>query len=80
MKNLIISILAMQIITGMSFWVFSDGDDRVVMGVALTLILWVIIEALEDAITKIRRKRFMQKRRADRFKLVVDDLTKGRVS
>lgn len=79
MKNLIISILAMQIITGMPFWEFSEGD-RAIIGMAMVFVLWVAIEALEEVLTKFRRRRWMQKRRAEKFALEVIDLTKGRVS
>lgn len=75
MKNLIISILSMQIITGLSFWEFSDKLDRVCVGVALTIVLWVAIEALDEWIVAMRRKRKMQRARARRFAIDVIDLT-----
>ena len=75
MKNLIISILSMQIITGLSFWEFSDKLDRVCVGVALTIVLWVAIEALDEWVVNLRRKRKMQRARARRFAIDVIDLT-----
>ena len=75
MKNLIISVLLMQVITGLPFWVFSN-NDRLYVGVALIILFFVLIEALDEVIMNLRRKRRMQKRRARQFGLVVEDLTK----
>ena len=75
MKNLIISVLLMQVITGLPFWVFSN-NDRLNVGVALIILFFVLIEALDEVIMNLRRKRRMQKRRARQCGLVVEDLTK----
>lgn len=74
MKNLIIAILAMQIITGMSFWEFS-GNDRIFVGLGIVALIWIILESFDEWLVDRRRRRKMQKRRADRFKMDVIDLT-----
>lgn len=74
MKNLIIAILAMQIITGMSFWQFS-GHDRIFVGLGIVALIWIILESFDEWLVDRRRRRKMQKRRADRFKMDVIDLT-----
>jgi hypothetical protein len=74
MKNLIIAVLAMQIVTGMSFWEFS-GHDRIWVGLGFVALIWITLESLDEWIIDRRRRRRMQKRRADRFKLDVIDLT-----
>lgn len=79
MKNLIISVLAMQIITGMSFWEFSDKLDRICVGAALVIVLWVAIEALDEWLVALRRRRKMQRARARRFAIDVIDLTEKEV-
>lgn len=79
MKNLIISVLAMQIITGMSFWEFSDKLDRICVGAALAIVLWVAIEALDEWLVALRRRRKMQRARARRFAIDVIDLTEKEV-
>lgn len=78
MKNLIISLLTTKIIMGMSFWNFADADDRIVIAVAMVIVLWASIEGIDEIVSKIRRARRMKKRRADRFKLEVIDLTQRR--
>ena len=74
MKNLIISVLAMQIITGFSFWEFS-GNDRLFVGFGMIAVLWIILESFDEWLISLRRKRRMQRDRARRFALDVIDLT-----
>ena len=73
MKNLIISVLAMQIVTGMSFWEFS-GHDRIWVGLGFVALIWIILESFDEWLVDRRRRKKMQRRRAERFKMDVIDL------
>lgn len=75
MKNIIISILATKIIMDVPIWEL-EGNDWIFISSAIAIILFVNISAIEDAWYKARRMARMQKRRADRFKQEVVDLTK----
>lgn len=79
MKNFIISILAMQIITGMDFWEFS-GNDRLFIGFVMVFLLFAIIDGLEGCLARVRKRRMLLKRRSERFAQTVNELTKGKVS
>lgn len=61
MKNLIISVLAMQIITGFDFWEFT-GNDRLLIGFAMVAVIFVAIFAVECWIKDLRMKSFRAKR------------------
>ena len=75
MKNIIISILATKIIMDLPIWEL-DGSDWIYVSVAIAIILFVNISVIEDSWYKARRKANMQRRRADRFKREIADLTK----
>lgn len=75
MKNLVISILLMQIVTGLPFWQFR-GSDRIWVGLSLVIVLWIALESMDELVLKIRRKAWLKKRRAEKFKLEVIDQTK----
>ena len=79
MKNLILSILLMQTVTGLPFWEYSDAWDRFFIGLALVIVFWFLAEFLDEFCCNVRRKRWLKKRRANKFKLEVIDLTKGKV-
>lgn len=68
----------MQVITGLPFWVFSN-NDRLNVGVALIILFFVLIEALDEVIMNWRRKRRMQKRRARHLGVIVEDFTQKKV-
>ena len=74
MKNLIISLLATKIIMGMGFWQFSDGWDAIIIAFTIAAVLFVSIEVIDEKVTDWKRRRELQRRRADRFKIEVIDL------
>jgi hypothetical protein len=73
MKNLVISILAMQIITGLPFWQF-DGNDRIYVGIAMCVVLFVNISVIEEWWSGVRRRAWMKKHRAERFGREVNEM------
>ena len=79
MTNLVLAILLMQIVTGLPFWEYSDRWDRVLIGVALIIVFWCLAEVIDEFCTNVRRKRWLKKRRAEKIRLEVIDLTKGKV-
>jgi len=76
MKNLIISILSMQIITGLSFWEYSTKYDRVFIGVALTIVLWVVIETLDEFVLTQRREYKFREAMLRNFKEQMEEIGK----
>ena len=70
MKNLVISVLAAILITGMDFWEFSKPSDRPLITAATALVIFVNIVAIEGWIKDYRMKRFWTKR----FGRMVDEM------
>ena len=62
MKNLIIAILASVIISGFGFWQYDIPSDRAWVAFTMALVLWVIIESLEDWLKYRRMMRFRSER------------------
>ena len=62
MKNIAISLLSAFIITGMDFWRFRSVTDRLWSVLAITLILFFVIVAVEDWLRDRRMKRFRSER------------------
>ena len=80
MKNAIISAMATKIIMGFSFWQIDSTKQGIALGVGLFLILFIMVETIDEGITNWRRERRRKKRQAEHFALEVIDLTKGEVS
>jgi len=74
-KNLIISLMGSWIISNMSFWMYDDVFDEVLIFIGFTIVLFVTVAAVEDAIKSYMRKRYMKKWRVNRFKDVVKQNT-----
>lgn len=79
MKNAIISALATKIIMGFSFWQIDSTKQGIALGVGLFVVLFILVESFDEAVTNIRRERRRKKRQAERFKLDVIDLTEKKV-
>lgn len=79
MKNAIIAAMATKIIMGFSFWQIDSMKQEVALCVGLFLILFILIEAIDEGLTNWNRERRRKKRQAERFKLEVIDLTEGKV-
>ena len=70
-KNLIISLMGSWIISRMSFWIYDDISDGVIIFLGLTIVLLAATVAIEDAIKSYMRSRFIKRWRVNRFKDVV---------
>lgn len=79
MKNIIISILTTKIIMGASFWNFSDNGDVIMCAIAMFLMLWILIESVDEWVMKILRERRRKKRQVEKFKLEVINLMEKEV-
>lgn len=75
MKNLVISLLSTKIIMGMSFWTFDDVIEVALIGFTIAFAMFCLLETLDDVVSRHRRKKRMQRSRANRFKMEVIDLT-----
>ena len=60
-KNIIISVLAMQCITSMDFWEFANGD-RLLIGAVMAILIWVFIVTIEEGMRSARIKKFWRDR------------------
>jgi len=74
-KNLVISIMGSWIITNMNFWIYDDAEDKILIFLTLTFVLFIAVFAIEDAIKSYKRKRYIKQWRVDRFKDVVKQNT-----
>lgn len=79
MKNIIISVLTTKIIMGASFWQFADKDDVIMIALASFLVIWIVIETIDEFLMKILRERRRKKRQAEKFKAEVINLMKKEV-
>lgn len=79
MKNIIISILTTKIIMGASFWHFSDKGDVIMSAIAMFLMLWILIESVDEWVMKFLRERRRKKRQVEKFKLEVINLMEKEV-
>lgn len=74
-KNLIISLMGSWMICNMNFWIFDDALDKFLTFFVTTIILFIVIDWVEDQIKSYRRSRYMRRWRMNRFNDVVEETT-----
>ena len=71
MKNLIISLLAGYIISGLEIWQYQNDLQKAVVALGMALIIVVVLMGIDDRYADYKRK----KRACERLKKQVEELT-----
>jgi len=74
-KNLIISLMGSWTICNMKFWIFDDALDKFLTFFVTTIILFIIIDQIEDLIKAYKRSCYMKQWRMKRLEDVISETT-----